>query len=321
MNTSARRVLAVSSLCLLLAAACGRRAIDPGPPGPAEQATPAFDPEKIDIDPACTPGTAGCPCAPTRAQCDRPLSCFGGYCYGGDVPAPDTYFYDPRQFDDVELVRQLIFDRLPLRPGLVMADIGVGHGWFAGQAATRLYPGGRVIATDIAKRPLDFTEGLFSGLRLAGKDVVRLEARLCADGRDPAMRGVPDGSVDLMLMINSLTFLDDPPMRAGDVRYLRELARVLRPGGRLVLHNDWAFPNALGRAGVEALFVEAGFAADPEEIPMPAHIPAQTFFEDKPGGKRHTLRRGWILAFAKPGAPPMPLAPAVVPASGEEPAP
>ena len=269
-----------------------------GPGAPGEMVA---DPTADHDDDACPPGTAGCRCEQGRKGCAAGLECFGGYCYGGSVPAPKTYFYERKQFDDVQVLREQIMASLPIRPGMVVADVGAGHGWFSVRVALAAYPGGRVYATDILKEPLAFLQGFSAGLHHAQRRHAPIEPRHCSGDRDTGLKGVSEGSVDLVLMINSLIFLADPKGRAADLAYLKEIVGLMRPGGMLLLHNDWVFPNAVGRAGMVKLLREAGLTGQVQELVMPAHMPAETFYEERPGGTRRVLRRGFIIGLNKPG--------------------
>ncbi len=307
------RHLALGLMVLLLFAGCSRDEVDGERPDHPQRAGPqsageanhgdkrmAPDPTADHDDANCPPGSAGCRCEQGRKGCGPGLECFGDYCYGGKVPKPKTYFYEKKQFDDVRLIRELVMARLPVAPGMKVADIGAGHGWFSVRIAEAVHPGGRVYATDILKEPLAFLQGFSAGLHHVGRRHARIEPRLCRGDRDTALDDVAANSVDLVLMINSLIFLDDPKGKAADQAYVGKLVRLLRPGGLLVLHNDWVFPNALGRKGVVELLVAAGLAPQVQELAMPAHMPAQTFYEERPGGTRRTLRRGFVIGLNKP---------------------
>ena len=261
----------------------------------------APDPTADHDDANCPPGSAGCRCVHGRIGCDPGLECFGDYCYGGKVAKPKTYYYEHKQFDDVQSVRELVMARLPLAPGMKVADIGAGHGWFSVRIAEAVHPGGRVYATDILKEPLAFLQGFSAGMHHVGRRHAQIEPRHCRGDRDTALDDVATGSVDLVLLVNSLIFLKDAQSKAADLAYVRKLVQLLRPGGMLVMHNDWIFPNALPQKGVVELLVAAGLTATVQELAMPAHIPADTFYEERPGGERRTLTRGFVIGLNKAG--------------------
>lgn len=97
-------------------------------------------------------------------------------------------------------------DRIPTRPGRVL-DVSTGTG-YAAEAALRRYPDARIAACDLSPAMLSLAGG-----RLPGA------ARLCCDS---AAMPFSDGAFDLVILQNA-----PPPVR--------ELARVVAPGGWLVL--------------------------------------------------------------------------------------
>jgi len=104
-----------------------------------------------------------------------------------------------------------------------MLDVGCGSGqtglWFGA-----MYPGWRVIGLDLAP------EGL-SAARNLGIDVSR------ASALDLPHR---DASVDAVVTLDVMQHL---PLNGGDLRAMREIRRVLKPGGVLMLRtNAQAFP-------------------------------------------------------------------------------
>jgi ubiquinone/menaquinone biosynthesis C-methylase UbiE len=117
-----------------------------------------------------------------------------------------------------------VLGRLGLAPGMVIADVGAGVGYFTLPLARAVAPGGRVFAVDVEPALLD-----------------RLRAKLAAP-EAPAGVTVVEGdatatrlaaaSCDRVLFANVWHELDDH--RAA----LRETARVLRAGGAMAIL-DW----------------------------------------------------------------------------------
>jgi ubiquinone/menaquinone biosynthesis C-methylase UbiE len=103
-------------------------------------------------------------------------------------------------------------------------DIGVGTGYYALPLAARL-PGARIIGLDVEPRMFDLLAERAEAAGLAPDAVEPLEA-------PPDRIPLDDQSVQVALMINLYHELDDRPT------YLREVRRVLAPGGRLVIC-DW----------------------------------------------------------------------------------
>jgi SAM-dependent methyltransferase len=110
--------------------------------------------------------------------------------------------------------------RLNPQPGEAVLDIGTGTGWSARNAARR---GARVTGIDIAAELLAAAQALSAHLRPP------IEFRLGAAERLP----VPDAAFDRVISTFGVMFALDPEQAAA------ELARVCRPGGRLVLAS-WA---------------------------------------------------------------------------------
>ena len=115
----------------------------------------------------------------------------------------------------------------PLR-GKAVLDAGCGDGTYGLAAAKR---GGRVTAVDLSGAMLDAAgaRALRSGVEL---DLVEADVRALP---------LADATFDLAVAVTVLCFMSDADAR----RTVRELARVLRPGGRLVLgelapRNLWA---------------------------------------------------------------------------------
>jgi cyclopropane fatty-acyl-phospholipid synthase-like methyltransferase len=128
-----------------------------------------------------------------------------------------------KSFDDPARDRwqqpQLVLDALELGPGMVIADIGAGTGYFSVRLA-RAVPDGQVIATDIEPDMIRYlTE------RAAREQLPNLRA-VRTPPTDPQLAA---GTVDRILVVDVWHHIDD---RAG---YARALARALRPGGKLAI--------------------------------------------------------------------------------------
>jgi len=117
-----------------------------------------------------------------------------------------------------------VIARVDLKPGMVVADIGAGTGFFALPFARAVGPAGKVWAVDLQPAMLKILE---EKLRQEGApDNIGLR-----EGR-AANTGLQGGSCDLAFLGNLWHELDDPPT------VLAELRRILRPGGRVAIL-DW----------------------------------------------------------------------------------
>jgi cyclopropane fatty-acyl-phospholipid synthase-like methyltransferase len=165
-----------------------------------------------------------------------------------DPPAPDA-------------LRRRILDSLGLRAGMTLAEIGLGQGWFVFRAAQALGQSGHVYATDIDREAIAALERELPRIDPAAAPVT---VRLCSGPRDTALDDLPDGRLDVILMVDSLCFDGRWATRAEDVAYLGRFARLLRPGGRLVHHMDCNCN--VSPEEVASLFRDAGFVAQYETV-------------------------------------------------------
>jgi SAM-dependent methyltransferase len=113
---------------------------------------------------------------------------------------------------------------LELAPGMTVADVGAGTGYFALPVAQATSPGGRVFAVDVQREMLTRLDNKLRQLGASG-NISLVEG----DATDTTL---PDASCDRVLIANVWHELGDPEGA------LREFARVLRAKGRLVLL-DW----------------------------------------------------------------------------------
>ena len=113
-----------------------------------------------------------------------------------------------------------VLARLGLTPGMRVADLGSGGGYFALRFARAVGPEGVVYAVDVNARFLAYVERAAAGAGLSNVKTVR------ARENDS---GLATASVDLVFSRNVFHHLPDR------VAYLTRLRRVLRPGGRMVI--------------------------------------------------------------------------------------
>jgi ubiquinone/menaquinone biosynthesis C-methylase UbiE len=113
-----------------------------------------------------------------------------------------------------------ILERLRLKPGDVVADIGAGTGVFSLPLAKAVAPAGTVFAVEVDQQLVDHI-----GRKAADQKVSNLRPTLGKFG-DP---GLPAASVDFAFIHDVLHHIQD---RAG---YLKALSKSLKPAGRIAL--------------------------------------------------------------------------------------
>jgi ubiquinone/menaquinone biosynthesis C-methylase UbiE len=121
-----------------------------------------------------------------------------------------------------------VLDRVGIQPGETVLEVGPGPGAFTVDAARRAEPGGKVFAIDIQPKMIAKLE---RHLQEAG--VTNVEARVASAYDLP----IDDRTVDRAFLITVLPEIPDP------VRALHEIRRVLRPGGRLSVTEEFTDPD------------------------------------------------------------------------------
>jgi ubiquinone/menaquinone biosynthesis C-methylase UbiE len=111
-----------------------------------------------------------------------------------------------------------VVESLEIGAGAHVADVGSGDGYFVPYLADAVGEAGRVYAVDVER------------------EITRsLEDRFVADTRVEVVLGgyedpkLPDGAIDLVLLVNSYHHIEDRP------DYFRRLQRDLAPGGRVAI--------------------------------------------------------------------------------------
>jgi SAM-dependent methyltransferase len=113
-----------------------------------------------------------------------------------------------------------VMDRLGVRPGLRVADIGAGLGYYTVRLARRLGPGATIYAEDIVPEYLTRLEDRLRREQVAG---VRLLLGAPADPR------LPPASVDLALLSHVYHEIENP------YELLYRLWAALAPGARVAI--------------------------------------------------------------------------------------
>ncbi len=125
----------------------------------------------------------------------------------------------------------LVLAALELQPGMTVADIGAGSGYYSWRMGEKVGPGGTVYAVDVQPEMIAL---LRRQMAQRGAANVKPVLGTAADPRLPA------GKLDLVLMVDVYHELEYP------YEMLGAIARALKPGGRLVFveyrGNDPAVP-------------------------------------------------------------------------------
>jgi arsenite methyltransferase len=120
-------------------------------------------------------------------------------------------------------VRDTVLDKAQLKPGDTVLDVGAGDGLIAFGALDRLSPSGHVIFTDISQDLLDHC-------RAAAAAEGQLDRCSFVLASADSLTAVADSSVDVVTTRSVLIYVKDKAAA------LREFHRVLRPGGRISVH-------------------------------------------------------------------------------------
>jgi len=121
---------------------------------------------------------------------------------------------------DSEEATSRAVDALDLKPGMVVADVGAGSGYYTVRMARKVGPTGKVFATDIQAGMIDIIKR-----RLSVERVENVVPVLGAPD-DPRL---PAAAIDLALMVDVYHELAAPQV------FARRLRESLKPDGRLVL--------------------------------------------------------------------------------------
>ena len=117
----------------------------------------------------------------------------------------------------------LVMDALGIADGAVVADLGAGGGWFTLRLARRVGPNGLVYAEDVQPQMI---EAMSRRLQHEGIAQVRT---VLGKATDPLL---PEG-LDAVILMNAYREMDDPAKPEVILTLLGNIARSLKPQGRL----------------------------------------------------------------------------------------
>jgi ubiquinone/menaquinone biosynthesis C-methylase UbiE len=137
--------------------------------------------------------------------------------YGWDLAALD---YEQLWHAQLAEAQAALMSLAALEPGERALDIACGTGLVSFEAARAVGPGGHVLGVDLSERMVDTAERRALELKLSNCRFSRMDAETLA---------LPDASFDAVLCALGLMYMPDPE------HAVREMRRVLRPGGRISL--------------------------------------------------------------------------------------
>jgi ubiquinone/menaquinone biosynthesis C-methylase UbiE len=137
-----------------------------------------------------------------------------------------------------------VLDWVGIRPGERVLEVGPGPGAFTVRAARRAEPGGALVAVDVQAKMIADVQ---RKLQATGQRNVQTHV---ADARALPLN---DASIDRAFLITVLPEIPAPQ------RALRELRRVLRPGGVLSVSEEFLSPSYPLARTVVRWAEEAGF--------------------------------------------------------------
>jgi ubiquinone/menaquinone biosynthesis C-methylase UbiE len=139
---------------------------------------------------------------------------------------------------------RVTLDRMGLKPGQRILEIGPGPGRLLIPAAQRILPGGEAVGIDIQAGMLE---------RLKRRAEKANVANLTAILGDATQPHVAEGSFDLVYLCTVLGEVPDRPA------VLKQAFRALKPGGLLSITEMFGDPHYQSRSTVQRLAEEAGF--------------------------------------------------------------
>jgi len=157
--------------------------------------------------------------------------------------------------------RVAIVGLMELKPGMTAADIGAGSGFLARLMAEQVGATGKVIATELDRRMVDYMDARAQADGLRNFSAVQGQA---------TSTGLAPRSVDAVALVNVLSFFDRPR------EMLESIAESLKPGGLMLvvdLPREGQGTSETGKDADEvvALATKAGFARVNENGIVPGH--------------------------------------------------
>jgi ubiquinone/menaquinone biosynthesis C-methylase UbiE len=170
--------------------------------------------------------------------------------YGWDLAAAD---YERLWQAQLACAQCELITRAALTPGERVLDVACGTGLVAFPAAQAVAPDGQVVGIDLSGRMVEAARRQAQGRRILNASFARMDAENLE---------LPDASFNVALCALGLMYMPD----AGQA--VREMRRILRPGGRLVV----AVWGERSRCGWSELFSIVDAEVASEVCPLFFHL-------------------------------------------------
>jgi SAM-dependent methyltransferase len=157
-----------------------------------------------------------------------------------------------------------LVEHLPPPVGARVLDVATGTGLVAVEAARRVGPRGSVLATDFLAAWEPFVHTAAFAARVENVTFASMPAEALA---------LPDASFDVAYCQFGLMFVPEP------ILALREMRRVLRPGGRIGI-SVWSVPEKVGLFLIQRVVAPALPPTSGEAPPSPMSMGAPGLIED-----------------------------------------
>ncbi len=157
--------------------------------------------------------------------------------------------------------RVAIASLLQLKPGMVAAEIGAGSGFLSRIMAGQVGPSGRVIATELDPKMVEYMNE-----RARGEGIRNLQAIVA----QPANSGLDPASVDAIAVVNTFSFFEKP------ADMLQSISAALKQGGVLLVVDFPRVGQGASQEGIDAddvvaLATAAGLTREMESGIVPGH--------------------------------------------------
>jgi arsenite methyltransferase len=164
-----------------------------------------------------------------------------------------------------------ILNRLKLRKGDTVADIGAGGGYFTLEFARRVGPSGMVYAVDVRLKFLDYVRN--RAVKAGLGNVVPVLVR-----RDDFL--LPENGIDLFFFRNVYHHIERP------VAYFQKLRPHLKKGGRIAVidyRKGKSWISLIGHSVNEQQLIQNMKMAGYSAVESHEFLPAQSFHVFQPG--------------------------------------